>query len=743
MKQVKSVYSPFGKYVLRSPLFPYSFISKFVASDNVPEEYFSKVLRNDIVREAIFLASPSLLTELDTLHNSQGMDPAYVKDLKISLSKYLIRMASRCTPFGLFAGFSLGEFGDKTEIVLDNIHKYRTHTRFDMNYLVALSLDLIKNAAIRNNIKYYPNSSINKIGNKIRYVEYKYIKSERVHNIVSVDNSEYLNKILEKADHGADIKALSEIITDSEISYDVAESFVNELIESQLLVSDIEPSVTGEEYVHRLVTVLEKIDDISGITEILKKAQDQIEEIDQSEPGASSSKFIQISELIKPLGTEFKMNYLFQTDLQKPIISAMLDKKIAQDVLIGVDVLSKLTFEPQESKLSKFIEKFEKRYGDREICILEALDPELGIGFLTSGTGGEDNPPLLEKLPVRIYAQNSDKIYWNKNVELLDKKIIESIRNNSDHIVITDSDIKDFESKTDKMAPTFSVVARITGKNEKGEDLIYISSAGGSNSAYLLGRFCHADKETDVFTRSMSEKEEEILKDHIVSEIVHLPQDRVGNVLLHPRFHDYEIPYLARPNADTEHQIKLDDIYLSVSGKKLVLRSRKLGRIILPRLSNAHNYTFNAQPIYQFLCEMQFQGILRGAGLPLGNALDRYNFVPRIIYNNIILHFAEWKVKKKELEPFTKIKDNKELTERFENWRKSRKIPALVSLEEGDNTLLLNLTNLFCIEILLTSIKSESIKLCEFLFDENSAVVKSDEGSFTNEFIISYYRNEQ
>ncbi|HAQ62315.1 TPA: hypothetical protein DCR49_10030, partial [Candidatus Delongbacteria bacterium] len=222
---------------------------------------------------------------------------------------------------------------------------------------------------------------------------------------------------------------------------------------------------------------------------------------------------------------------------------------------------------------------------------------------------------------------------------------------------------------------------------------------------------------------------------------VHLPQARVGNVLLHPQFHDYEIPYLARSNADPEYQIRLDDIMLSVAGGKMIMRSKKHGRKIIPRLSNAHNFSFNAQPVYQFLCEMQFQDCMHGVALPMGSITNRYEHIPRIVYKNIILHLAEWKVKKKEIEGFYKVQNDGDLIKTVTEWRIKKDIPKLVLLHEGDNTLFINLENLFSIKILLDAVKGKDFTVCEFLFDEKNAIVTSDEGSFLNEFIISYYRN--
>lgn len=741
MKESKYCYSQFDKFVFRSPTFPFSAIDQFTNSEDISEDYFDKIMENDVVKEALFLSSPALLEELERLKDGKNKDKKYIDDLRISLAKYLLRMASRCTPFGLFAGFSLGTFSNKTDIRLKEISEYRTHTRFDMNYLVALSLNLIKNTEIRNSVRYFPNSSINRINNKIRYVEYKYIQAERTHNIVSVDNSSYLEKILQVAGNGADINELSNAIVDHEITYETAKNFVNELINNQLLISEIEPSITGEEYIDQLLHKLKKITGIEDIVEILNSAKTSIEEIDRSVIGSSLRKYIPISEQIKPLGTEFKINFLFQTDLFKPVKNGELNKKVSVEILEGIDVLSKLTFEPSESNFSKFVERFEKKYGEDEVCILDVLDPESGIGFLPP-SGGEDSSPLLEKLPLRYHTQGGDKIYWNKQIAMIDKKIFRALLKGENTISLTDDDLKGFEPKLNNMSSSFSVVAKVIGNNNNGESQVYISSAGGSTSAFMLGRFCHANDEIDDFVKEIVFKEKEILKDTIIAEIVHLPQARVGNVLLHPQFHEYEIPYLARSNSDIENQIRLDDIFLSARNKRIIMKSKRLNKRITPRLSNAHNFSFNAQPIYQFLCEMQFQNILRGVGLPLGNALDKYEHIPRIVYKNIILRLAEWKIKKKEVDPFYKIKDKKELLLKVTEWRKKRNIPKFVMLEEGDNNLFISLENIFCIKLLLSSLKGEEFKLCEFLFDEKTAVVNSEEGAFLNEFVISYYRNE-
>ena len=156
-------------------------------------------------------------------------------------------MASRSTPFGLFAGITLGQIADTNNFNIPQLNKYRRHTRLDMNYLCALASDLSKLPQINNSLKYFPNTSIYSTGNSLRYVEYTYTNSKRSHHIVSVNNTEYLKTVLSASKKGAYANKLAKLLVDDEISIEEAEGFITELIDSQVLISELEPSVTGKE----------------------------------------------------------------------------------------------------------------------------------------------------------------------------------------------------------------------------------------------------------------------------------------------------------------------------------------------------------------------------------------------------------------------------------------------------------------------------------------------------------------
>ena len=189
----KIPYQNFPSFVLRSPLYPITFLDELITNKTTSEAELKRICSFPEIQEAIFLASPNLFTKMKKWLENTLDDAKEEKRLPQSLMRYILRMCTRCTPFGLFAGFTLGKWGETSNVELPPREKYRRHTRLDMNYLCALALDLAKNPAIREKISYYPNSSIYELGDQLRYVEYRYHNSRRTHHIVAVDQSPYLN----------------------------------------------------------------------------------------------------------------------------------------------------------------------------------------------------------------------------------------------------------------------------------------------------------------------------------------------------------------------------------------------------------------------------------------------------------------------------------------------------------------------------------------------------------------------
>lgn len=738
---MRNPYQHLPSFVLRTPILSFDYYSKLTANDIISGRMLKQAYADPLIKEACFLASPTLYFEMEKWI-IEDLDSKKEKKIHFSLLKYLTRMTTRCTPFGLFAGCSLGKFNDCT-IIENTLPHYNTrHTRLDMNYLVALCQDLSKRKGIREQLLYYPNSSVYKSGQRLRYIEYYYVESRRQHHIVEVDNSEYLKKILSNAASGAYPKDLITLLVEDDISSKDAENFIGELINIQLLVSELEPSVSGPEFMSQICDILKGLTGTTKEIEFLHNIERRLNHLD-NHIGNNVEEYVDLGEHLKEYDTSFDIKYLFQTDMELQPKKNKLSLEVVEAIKKGMVLLNKLTPTPSESNLSKFKEAFFERYEEKEMPLSKVLDVETGIGYLQDKGSGDFNP-LVDDIILPIRQDPYSRTTFNQNNihDILEQKLIECDKTLSHKIILSDKDFTEYPLKWDDLPDTLSTIIQIILEDDI--EKIKFSGIGGSSAANLLGRFCHGDASLNQYTQNITSLESEMNPDKILAEIVHLPEARVGNILMRPSFRAYEIPYLAKSSLALDHQIPLDDLFISIRNDTIVLRSKKMEKEVVPRLSNAHNFSTNSLPIYQFLCDMQTQNLRTGVYFSFGFLEKNRTFMPRVEYENLILHEAQWRIKKKDIDVLQNNSGNiKKLKKELIKFRNRLKLPQYALLSDGDNELLVNFENGTSVQMLLDTVKNRSeFLLTEFLY-ANDGIVKSENGYYTHQILVSFFNEEK
>ncbi|HBX51206.1 MAG: hypothetical protein A2275_06950 [Bacteroidetes bacterium RIFOXYA12_FULL_35_11] len=734
-------YKAFNTCILRTPLFSLEKYQEFLNLFNSIDNNVSSFIDDLVIMEALFLASPEFYQELLKL-NKESLQVKDRNKIIFSLYKYLSRASTRCTPFGLFAGFSSGLLSDQTSIIENTgVVNYKRHTRLDMNYLCALASNLSKDEKLKNKLTYHTNNSLYFDGLRFRMVEYRYRNAKREHYIVSFDDTPYFRAIIDKAKVGVCFtECVAELITD-DISEEEATEYVYTLIESQVLVSELEPTVTGPDFFDRVLNLINNFEELDDIKNNLKELQFKLSEINKQVLGIPVSRYNEITNFLSEKETKFEKKFLFQCDLLNAAQDFTINKSIAQNILEALTFLNAFT-KTYKTNLQNFKEAFFARYETMEIPLLQALDVESGIGYAQSaGQDKGDISPLVAKLHVFGKQTGETEIKWTAFQNLLYKKFLLAFQNKEHVITLCDEDIQEMKPEWSDLPPTIYSMVEVYCKENK-ENEIYLNSLGGSSAGNLIGRFAHADDKTFDLLKEIADFEAEYYKDKIVAEIVHLPETRTGNVLYRPVVREYEIPYLAQSCVPKNKQIQIDDLYISVRNNKIVLRSKLFNSEIIPRLTNAHNYSFNALPAYQFLCDMQAQDLRTGFYFNWGFLSNQYGFLPRVVYKNIILSKATWNIQVSELKSIIDEKTEEKKFEAWLNWRKIMNIPKLVSLVDGDNELTIDTEHKISVFTLLSLIKKRmSFKLEEFLFSRENSPVQGLEGTYTNQFIFTFYKS--
>ena len=738
------MYHPFHYFFVRTPHSPFN---------SLKEEPFETKIRNPQVQEAIYVASPVLYAEMQKQLAEAISDTEEKQRIESSIYRYISRMSSRCTPFGLFAGCSIGEIdGDTTHILIKSFNRT---TRLDMYFLCTLSQELSKLPEIKEKVRYYPNTTLYPLGKKYRYVEYQYIHSKRIHKVSSVDRSIYLDALLKTARKGASINELLNCLIERKIEPEEARGFIEELIDSQIIVSELSPSVTGDDYFSQMIHILKKLNISEGLLSALDAIQETLQKMDlppnplKGENGSDVDNhaaakyplgdlgvgYQQIIQKIKEIKVPYEEKFLFQVDMTGNVSEATLGKDIVDELQSAMVFLNKITLSGGNEALNQFQQAFYNRYEDREILLLEALDPEIGIGY-PANRGAGDLSPLLENFPVP--GNQGNGLQSSNFLSNLSKKVLDVHPN---EIVLSDEDVKNSKIDWDDLPATIHTMFEIIKAGS--EPLIYLTGFVGVSGAKLLARFAHTDEKIAQFVNDVAAKEQELMPDVLLAEIAHLPDSRVGNVLSRPHIRDYEILYLANSDLPENQLIYSSDLYLSVRKGKLCLRSKKLNKEIVPRLTNAHNYMNNTMPVYRFLCDMQQQQGRTGLYFNWGQLNNELSFLPRVRYKNTVLSLATWKIKTDEMKHLFTIKEDEKLLVETKKWMVKYPLPSKMLLADGDNELLIDWDDAQNIRALFSIIKKrEMIILTEFLYDLENSVVRDENGNpYPNECIVAFYKD--
>ena len=444
----------------------------------------------------------------------------------------------------------------------------------------------------------------------------------------------------------------------------------------------------------------------------------------------------EIKKTTDKIGTLCDEKYLLQADLNILTLNNSLNNKISDKVLEAIQFLNNIQVQKEFINLENFKKAFVNRYETKELPLSMVLDPETGIGYLQN-QDMNDTHDILDSFSFKMKEAAQKLQDWSEIDFVLQKKLLECYLHKKNEIIVTERDFNSLYTSLKNTPVTFSVIIE-TFKN----DQIALVTAGNVSAAKILGRFCNGNPEIYNLTKQIIQKENEYHDDKILAEIVHIPESRTGNILKRPPLRKHEISYLCKSGVLKESNLELEDLYVSVKSNRIVLRSKKYNREILPCMSNAHNFTNNSLPIYHFLCELEIQDTKPIFSFNWGVLDLHYNYFPRVIYKGIILCKAKWKIKKEEIASFYKL-DQNVMKDLFFKWRSQRNIPRFVNWLNYDNTLLFDLESSIAIELFLKSIKQkEEFFLEEFLFTEKSIVKNNTGDDFSNQIILSYYKEK-
>jgi thiopeptide-type bacteriocin biosynthesis protein len=642
------------------------------------------------------VASPSLLAALDRAERGGAVPDR----LAGKLLRYLIRMSTRATPFGLFAGVGVARWADRTELAV--VGPPRTRTRLDMEWLLGLVLRLEADPGLRRHLRLVANSAAFERNGRIHL-------SERAPTLGTSGAAGSVSVRATRAVRHA-LAAARSPIRYAELAAGALEAvpgatpaLVDQLLDqlwvATLLLTDLRPPLTTADPAGWVARRLREAADAgdpadAGValareqaTRLARLAADAaaLDRVGPAEAAAGRARLAErdgtVSEMsarnrptqapaTKAGATHLGARSLLQVDAALELRGGV-HPAVGEVVAEAAGLLLGMTPLPGgPPHLAGYRRAFLRRYGpDRAVPLLELLDPRFGLGplgpttGLPAGGGGRRNQLLLD-LACRALRER-------QLVLDLDDELVGRLATWDPDPVAAPGSLELY----------VGVAAADVAAIDRGDFSVVVAHGPGvSPAGRSMGRFgdllAPADRTAVAAGRTAGRP------GVVVAELVYLPRRlRQANVSVRPAVHGHELVVGTSPGVPAERVVPLDELVVGVRDGRLRLWW-PAGRAEV-EVATGHLLSPGEAPaVCRFLAEVGRDGRAQLGGFSWGPAAG-FPFLPRVQAGRVVLRPASWR-----LDPATPPDRSRAGLRR---WRDDWGAPRHVQLGGGDRRLLLDL----------------------------------------------------
>lgn len=658
------------------------------------------------VTQALHAASPSLTAAIArpgfASATGRKADRAYS-----SLLRYLTRMSSRPTPYGLFSGVGVGTFEPTTSLQLAADPVAGTRTRADVGWLLALIKQIERDPDLVEQLRVAVNPLLYRVGDRA-VLPFADIHGQEDNRQVGFRVTEPAALALELAVRpGTTYLDLIEALH-AEISGATPEQvrgLVDTLWQMHVLTSDLRPALTvalPEE------DLIKRLDGMPGGAEIqteLRQLRTLAGAVDDARGRAGLGVLNELTRHQRRLTPGYS-GETYQLDTSLALSGHALTTAVGEAAAEAADTLVRLgAWPPRHHHLVEYHTAFLERYGvNAEVPVLELLSPELGM----------DAPPTYSSPPRSYPLPAIPEEGTRQRDMILTALAAEALHRGQDELELTDERLDRLtvwrpDHPHPSPRPSLDLYAQLATESvealERGDWRLVVAPSGTTDGGRTFGRFFDLLGE-DSLARLVdyARAEEALCPDVAFAELSYVtPFGRGGNVTIHPLLRRYEICVNTSPSVPPERQIPLTDILVVATADRFALRSRRLGRELVVTQSHLLGQ-IGAPNVCRLLLELSQDGF---APLPVfdwGTA-GAAPFLPRVVRGRLVLSPAQWTLSTRRLGGEGALSDPVAFFGALQTWRRDWRVPRHVYLVWMDNRLLLDLEHPLCVDELRTELR--------------------------------------
>ncbi|GAA1231592.1 lantibiotic dehydratase [Prauserella halophila] len=656
--------------------------------------------------EAITVASPSL-AEFVRRIAAEGTDtakPSRLRRAAFAVLRYDLRMRSRPTPFGLFAGIACGDFAtapDPTELPYVAVPAApTTRTQVDMQWLLAALRPVEERAGDLPGLRVQAHPAARVRGDRLVLdcaSTFGQAPSSTSRASVSVRYTEPVRRALELAERPVALGVLTEALTErfGAAVLPRVRGLLDSLVAQEILLTELRPPLDGDDPLAHVMRVLDGAaislpEQPAALLDALRGLEARIATYDRASAGTGVAELAEAASAAREV-SEHPTPLHVDTCLTA---GTVLPRAVAEEVERGVELMWRMST-PKLGlySLRDYHLRFLERYGtDRLVPLLDLIDGDTGLG-----------PPPGYSWPNSEMPEDTAEAEPDRDrSRTLHLLLATALRESKREVELDDDTV----NALCRGAPTVAdlpnsceVTVHVTGVSSRavaeGEFLVTLSPSPGSHQAgSTFTRFARAlggyqDRLVGAATA---------VPTHVVgarrADIAFLPRSGKAANLAHTAPSTgtrIGVGLFPSPHAD---EVTLSDIAVAATLERLCAVHVPSGREVTPILANMVSTTAQAPNAARLLWEIGLEGQRLWEPWKWGTLADS-PFVPRVRYGRFVLAPAVWR-----LDELRDSLDSPEWTTAVAVWRDRWTVPRRVLAVSNDQRVELDLDEPWHVELL-------------------------------------------
>ncbi|WP_431034432.1 lantibiotic dehydratase [Streptomyces sp. P6-2-1] len=609
--------------------------------------------------EALELATPSLtaLVRRVVAQGAEGVRPGQLRRAALAVLRYDIRMRSRPTPFGLFAGVTTGDFGADTLVRRGPAHRTRTHA--DMQWLTRIVHRLEEDPAVLRTLPLQAHQALTLRGDRIVLTASsargaRLVEGEETRATVSVRHTPVVSRALAESAGPLPYGELARRLTRAFPTAPATRvhDLLAQLVRQEILLTGLRPPLDGGDPLGHVLGLLARVTEPSPRS---RRLHDGLRAVDRERRAYDAAAYATGQERLRALLATARATEPDETPLHidtRIDAAVRLPRAVAEEVERATEAMWRLS-RPKLglSALRGYHQRFLDVYGaDRLVPLLDLLDESTGLGAPAGyGWPNGDLPPAPPPEPPRTARRD----------RAMARIVAAAQRSRCREFVLDDADLADLCHDLAEPAElptsaevTVHVVAPSAEALDKGEFRVFLSPSPGSHRAgATFARFADLPPGHPPQAADSGEQQP--------AECVPVPAVHIeGAVPVDLAFRTrsgraanlaHTVPATGRrisvgvPEAPGVEELRLADIGIGATLDRLTAVHLPTGRELVPVLGNMVSAAAQAPNAVRLLWEIGLEGQRLWEPWNWG-ALADAPFVPRVRYGRFVLAPAVWRL---------------------------------------------------------------------------------------------------